>query len=441
MSRFLSLECDPIDQPAATDALERATWSAVRIRIGDRVVSRVWDRSKEQERTHLDLPVYPIARWLVSNWWSLLHESPRSESLPQFFSSSRTFDWMRRHCFRAAEAGLTLPLLYLYHDGRSLRAEWRADAVKAVDQPIEFVSEGEAALDDQLTREALSDFVEHVLSRLKLSDDLRAQELQSDWKAIRSATQEETDFCQIAGRLGIDPYDDRQMTPELARFIESSLSDPNDPLTRDLTEVAAPGTIETQWKWISTTTQDLNLARPTARPMPIRTNTPSFAHEAGYLLAQQVRKETALDGRPLVASVEQLASDYLGSEFVPVVRNHIPGREIRVLLGRCGRQVIVAGPRVPREDSRRFLLARAFFLAMFDQHGGNRLVTSSFSWDQKASRAFAAELLAPRAMLAERVESGLADEETVDSLSEDYRVSTRVVKNQLQNCGIALAEE
>jgi len=71
VSKSLLFECDPVDQPVATDPVERETWCALGIRVDRRIVSTIWDKSLESERTRLYLPAFPIAEWLVQNWWSL----------------------------------------------------------------------------------------------------------------------------------------------------------------------------------------------------------------------------------------------------------------------------------------------------------------------------------------------------------------------------------
>ena len=45
MSKSLLLEYDPIDQPASADPVERRTWCTLRIRVGHRFVSRIWDKT------------------------------------------------------------------------------------------------------------------------------------------------------------------------------------------------------------------------------------------------------------------------------------------------------------------------------------------------------------------------------------------------------------
>jgi Zn-dependent peptidase ImmA (M78 family) len=70
-----------------------------------------------------------------------------------------------------------------------------------------------------------------------------------------------------------------------------------------------------------------------------------------------------------------------------------------------------------------------------------RLVTDAFSWHQKASRAFAAELLAPQNALASRIETYPVDRQTIQELSREFNASTMVIERQLENAGIPLSVE
>ena len=111
VSKSLSFDFDPIDQPAATDPAERQTWCSLGIRIGSRHVSRIWDKSLQSERTRLYVPAFPIAEWLVHNWWAILNELPRLEKVPQYAVDVRQMEWLSRHCLRSADSALLLPAL------------------------------------------------------------------------------------------------------------------------------------------------------------------------------------------------------------------------------------------------------------------------------------------------------------------------------------------
>src|SRR4051794_18486370 len=83
VSRSLLLDFDPIDQPAAADPVERRTWCSLRIKVGHRFVSRIWDKTLQSERINLYVPAFPIAEWIALNWWSLLNELCPWETVPR----------------------------------------------------------------------------------------------------------------------------------------------------------------------------------------------------------------------------------------------------------------------------------------------------------------------------------------------------------------------
>jgi Zn-dependent peptidase ImmA (M78 family) len=58
-------------------------------------------------------------------------------------------------------------------------------------------------------------------------------------------------------------------------------------------------------------------------------------------------------------------------------------------------------------------------------------VTKSRSWEQRASRAFAAELLAPKEELRKRFRSE-TDLEEIEEAANEYEISSRVIEFQLE---------
>ena len=133
--------------------------------------------------------------------------------------------------------------------------------------------------------------------------------------------------------------------------------------------------------------------------------------------------------------------------FVFEARNHLPTRSVRAAVGwRQGREPVVAGPVLPRKDSQRFLEARGLYHAAHACGQGPRLITAAHTWDQQASRVFAAELLAPRAGLLADIPSELnmsaEDWEALTArLSKKYLVSMQVIEHQLENAGVEPAAE
>ena len=444
MSRSLLFECDPIDQPAAADPVERSTWCALRIRVGNQYASRCWDKTLESERTNLYVPAFPVAEWIVQNWWVLLNELCSWETVPRSAVGRTQWEWHQRHCLRSADSSLMLPLLYLFHDGQSLRVEWQEDLRDSMpNMPCEFIERGSEQLDPNVTQDLLAEFINGVLGRAAQVDDTRVHEMMDQWRAIQAANSEERDFCILAGRMGVNPYAHEEMTDELTRFLEQSTSNPENPLVRDLTEVARPDSVVQQWSWLCNVATELELkSNPVELPFtipPRSTPPPRF----GYHLAHLVRDAANTPRESPLDSVELTAREVLGRKLRIEDRNHVPGRGIRAIVGRSASDgdIVVAGPRPLRSDSQRFQNARGLYHAIVTTQDSPRLVNDSFSWDQKASRAFAAELLAPQQALVDRVSPSGADSSNVESLSREFQASNYVIEKQLQNAGVSLCYE
>jgi hypothetical protein len=440
VSRFLSIECDPTDQPAARDPVERRTWCALRVRVGGRTVSRIWDKTLAQERSLLYVPAFPIAQWLVENWWVLLNEPPPTPDLPG--PASPYLPWVKRHCLRSAESGLLLPALYLFNDGRGVGVEWRADEPDVLkNMPGEFVDAGVDSLEKAATEDALARFVHEVLDRVDGLDDERVHQVKANWRAVREADPEEMAFCVAAGRMGLDPYDPLETPADLGAFLEKGIPDPDLPLARDLTEAAQPGSLAAQWSWVEQTRARWNLG-PKAAQTPFSENVaaPSPSGQ-GYRLATLVRQHAGLAASATVSSVEYVAAAVANVPFRVPEQNHVPGSGIRAAVGWDGpREIVLAGPRSPRADNQRFLEARGLYHGLFACDRSERLVTDAYTWDQQVSRAFAAELLAPQAALSART-GGRAKPAAVAELAREFGVSTIVIERQLENAGVTILEE
>lgn len=440
VSRFLSIKWDPIDQPAASDPVERRTWCALQIRVAGRMVSRIWDKTLREERSLLFLPGFPIAQWFVENWWTLLNEPSPTSEIPR--PSSAHLPWIKRHCLRSAESGLLLPSLYLFNDGRGIGVEWQADEPDVFqNMPGEFFDSGVDHLDKAPTEDILAEFVSDILRRVEGLNEERVDQLRENWQAIRSADADEAAFCAVAGRMGVNPYDPSQMNDELAAFLETSLSDPELPLARDLTEAAQPDSVAAQWSWVQQTRARWQLG-PTSRQLPIPAGEARLSPSGeGYRLAALVRQRAGLAPTHAVSDVEGVARTIAEAPFRTEEQNHLPGSGVRAAVGwRDDSEIVVAGPRPQRADSQRFLAARGLYHALFACSWSERLVTDAFTWDQQVSRAFAAEFLAPQAALTARTGSR-TDRSKVEELARDFGASLMVIEKQLENAGVAIIDE
>ena len=83
-------------------------------------------------------------------------------------------------------------------------------------------------------------------------------------------------------------------------------------------------------------------------------------------------------------------------------------------------------------EPERFRLARSLFFRHFTAAPGRRLITAAHTWDQRASRAFAAEFLAPASALAKHIRGPVSFND-IDKLGDEYRVSPLVIEHQIDN--------
>lgn len=442
MSTSLSIEFDPVDQPAATDPLDRHSWCALRIRVSGRTVTRIWDRALQEERSFLYVPAFPLAEWFVSNWWALLTETCRSEHLPTHNSASSHLPWIKRHCLRSAESGLLLPAMYLYNDGSCVRIDWQSDERGTqLHMPGEFVDSGSERIENSDVQASLSRFISDVLARVSNLSDDRVDVLIANWAAIQQADTEEINYCVALGRMGLDPYDPETLGDELASFVETHFDTVDRPWIKDLTEVTSPDSIAHQWSWIQAVQEDLHLGAFFGHPADTESQSDGRPARLGYSRAHFVRKRAGLAAFAPVASVEDLAMPVVGTCFKHYTRNHVPGRGVLGIAGASpDGELVFVGPEPSRAESRRFRVARGLYHALFTTDASERLITDAYTWDQQASRAFAAELLAPQHALA--AEAGeKPDGGRVELLAERFQTSTVLIERQLENAGISVSEE
>jgi hypothetical protein len=335
--------------------------------------------------------------------------------------------------------------MYLFSDGELVGAQWLSDNEDTrPNMPVDFLEHARQYLSREETAESLGRFVSSVILRIESDHSARARNLIEHWNAIRNGDKDQVNFCVLAGRMGLDPYDPEETTDEVAEAICSLEEDACTPVIRDLTEVTSPDFVFLQWKWVQETSAQYDLGRiPEAVQQGASVPTldrNEMPHWLGYELASFVRGKAALPNSGPVSDIESLAIRISGKPLRMEERNHMPDHEVRAIVGWTDTDgAIVACPDYGTENSR-FLLARGLFHALCSCDVSQRLITRAFTWDQKAGRSFAAELLAPRQALASRT-GDRADGDAIEQLAREYQVSTIVVENQLENAGVEIMRE
>ena len=429
----IQFETEWIDTAALDGPELSATWASLRIRVDNAVITRLVDRA-DTVRSQVYLPLYPLAEFLVTNWWFLLHEVENPVK-----SSNRGFQ--RRHALVSARDGYAFPNLQVMPAGGHMHLTWMPDRLRW--SQIEFLEQGQAWIDREEFRECCSDLVQRVVKRLA-SLGVEGTLLQEEWASIEAADQDEVTFCETAAGLGWDPYDIGDAERTLISKLEESLAQDwfGEALAvldveRLDAQVAAITTALKPHKCASLSLERLrSITHPAGTETGWRTAKP---WAAGYDLARRVRQELELDEIPLSKAsdlAEALGEDPQGLRGATRARNFGSADLVNGVVTQDSRGLPAFAVRGGSDSTRRFHFCRglAEVLAAPNSHA---LLTQARSDRQQWSRAFAAEFLAPAAALQSRVSGPMLDEDRVDELAAEFGVSPWLIAHQVRNHEIA----
>ncbi len=447
MPQSLSIKCEWIDQPAAQDPLEQRTWADVRLYVEGRAMTRVWDRRTQEERTSIFVPVFPLVRWIVHNWWSLLYETCRWEEVPNSSEGWVTAErrkWLRRHCLRAADSGILLPRLCLFSDGQRECLDFLADPPNVYSHmPAEFMESQRFWLPRDAVIEALQGLVRATIERLADFSSPLVRRLTESWLAIVQADEEEREFCRRAGQLGRDPYLAHEWSPSVLEFLESGIgANSSCTLASDfldaLEEKVDPRSV---WRSLEQTRMALRVGEsPSTVAMTIDDRcSPAVT---GYRLAREFREKLGIGSSSRVVDVRRTIEVLGCRPMLDALMPTLSTPKIKAFAGWTdnGDPILAKTSNIGPQNLR-FLEARAIFLAGYQCQNGPRLVSTVHTWSQKASRAFAAELLAPQSEILDRWERGDQSPAQIEGLAREFDVSGKVIEHQLQNAGACAMDD
>jgi hypothetical protein len=430
----LILDFDWIDPQGAKVAELRATWARLSIIVRRHPVTRVYDARLKSVRDSVYVPLYPMAEWLVTQWWSLWNEPwPPSTDRPNYNT---------RHSLVSAREGYALPSLQIRPAGSMVMLSWSPEPLAF--HGLEFTGHGSFWVETRLVKREFSSLIAAVVARLEANgiDDTLLQE---DWAAIQSADADERKFCKCAGALGLDPYsldEDQQSEIEeagnripeeiVAEFFPAATKEEliadadeiHEALSRaqsnsaDLTSLKELRQLATEWH-----------EGPAVKPW-----------DHGYSFAQRLRSHLGLDGKPLKSIPE--VGDAVGIKeeiLVPLVyRFSSRMKPFAALMGindKSSPAFVLRQAALP--SSELFHFCRVLFEYLSSPIRRSALVTNANTDEQKRNRAFAAELLAPASALRTRVSTSVVSGEQTEELAAEFGVSVYVIEHQLVNHRIA----
>ena len=425
------------DAPGVRDPVLARTWCRLTVEVDGQLVSRSIDHRSESLRDGIYGSVLPLCSWMVENWWCLQHEAYRFHR--PWRSHELAVDvnhraWVQRHSLRAVGEGGVLPDLMLFRDGDVLVVRWFADQADGAHPYLRFIGHGQASMPVAEATHGLTDFVVRVLDRIEEMNAPEVEALRRDWAAITTAPPEERDLCVWSARVGLDPYDPYELTDQRESLLKASISSLEAELRGDLLDATTADALATDARWIDAA-HDVALRSGLSagdEPALARGGHRSTAHEIGYECARTLRRHLGAHDGP-VADMRAVMRALGWAQEPLLTTDSKPTSPLDALLdhGARGVPVVVAYQDLGVE-SERFRLARSLFFRHFTAASGRRLVTASHTWDQRASRAFAAEFLAPAGALAKHIRGPVSFSD-VDELGDEYRVSPLVIEHQIDN--------
>jgi hypothetical protein len=388
------------------DLTEAKSFAAFRIDLDGDIITRLYDRIAEGERDTVNVVLYPLALAIAENWWTLLYEPRKSDE-----SNSLT---EVRHSLDSYMNGFVFPALTLWSGGDDA-ITFEHPSVRPQYTNLEFLpaTSNITNLPRNDVEDDLFELVRAVIERTP--EGAAGTNLRDAWNRVLDSLQDrdEREYCKAAGRLGINPYD-----PD-AEDISGLAEGLSEQLFSSICEAARPAEVRIATDWARESTRNLNIF-PNVEiahfgTMPERDPRGKiWIH--GYDAARVVRQNLRLEGlnpRRVIDSI-----------FGPAVRADTPAVEgarplaLEAVVNRTNGAMRVAIPTTPAR-LRRSRLCRASYLAWKTDEGESSAVTTATTLDQQASRAFAAELLAPVELLKELAGQDGLTSEKIEAFAEE----------------------
>ncbi len=422
---------------ASGSAEERVTFGLLAMTANDRLLTAGEDLSCGELRHGPHVAGYPLAEWLVWNWWRQRWEFGRPSD------EDATHGWDSSHRMATIGDGYAWPNITISSDGVQafLASEPSRDPSMV---PFRYLgAPGYQAVAAAELETAVDGFVEEILTRLK-GQNLRGTNLHRLWHDLKAERKdpEVSRFRRLEAQLGHDPDEADESV------IRRGLDDAAALGEEAWGEVAADGALRGR---ASDQTMSAKHIEGIARGSGFDANTNDVvaltgddavprpgeveAWRMGEHVAWELRDRQSLDGHPI--SDRHLA-DFSGTTSDVISNNNKLSHYISFALDQDGGRTRIS-LKSRWETGRRFDLARLIgdrVLGSRMGYAAERLfpVTRTRSYRQKMQRAFAAEFLSPFAAVDDMLD-GDYSEEKQDEAARYFNVSPMTIRTQLVNHG------
>ncbi len=416
----------PSDLP---DIRERETLSSLTIVADDQPVTEVNDVLAHTVRDYIQVPAYPVARWLLLNWWRLRWE-------PQ--PAQPSFEWRRSHSMAAISSDCAWPALTFESDGDFMHLSVRAEPIADV-AAVRYLRNIDVRIPAREFERAVDELVDVLELRLssRVPDDSELHELRAELREERSDPTRAR-LCKLQALAGMHPGDANDTWLHRA----TRLAEEAGPTAGD--EIIAASTrmrdgldgVQKAVDVMRASTWMVKLDPKVDVPLTVGNELP---WQRGRRLACAFRATLGRLEGPLPTA---LLEDFLGNRFaaaIPTVST-LSSTASKVLTGgyrngvNQGRTAVAITSSRPRNQ--RFYISRLIGAALVSTDRDHVLpVSEAGTALQKFERSFAQELLCPWAELDAFTNERGANEEGVLEAAEHFDVSEYVIISTLVNNG------
>jgi hypothetical protein len=428
----VSVRWPPPSQVAQTNAGPELDGSVgdLTIAVRDKIAT-AYRRDRGDVGTSLNVALYNLAEWIAINWWSLLFEPEKGEKVDDS-------EFRSRHWMGTAREGFALPDLWFLPAGDKM--DLSAADVYLRFARLTFTEKIDESVSLASVCEALSKFVSEVLFHLDRAG-VKDTDAHEAWALVQNTTSAQEEYCKLIGSLGISPYDENV---HIDTLLQSLSDDLDHKILTDLFQAADVASIGHSAELAKRLCRVLpNASELNIEPLAdvdLPEDKAPHAWRWGVDATANVRARmgiTKLDPQGGDIFFERLGIDLGNLSTVPS-EGSAEGLITAGLQRQDGEtRIAVVG------DSgrhRRFAAARAAFIAWTAPEKSSRLITRARTRDQQASRAFAAEMLAPIGYIRRRIGGGNLPVSSyrIEDIADELNVSPQVVQYQARNNRIAI---
>ncbi len=373
----------------------------------------------------INVSSYPLALWLVVNWWRLRWEA----ALPANSSAMQKHDWEMSHNLGAIGQGYYWPDLTFTSDTQSIYLQHQLHQDNL--GPIRYLEAYSGKISAHQFETAVFKLIEQTLEQLN-SKGFKNTDLHLAWADLKEDLNQTINFRyrQLEAQLG---FDQNESDPSYLSELLKAESQFGHLAVDEIAQAEKNKTLEVLQHVKKQLSQSNSLICFENTKIKINTNHKTLQPwEAGQKAAQELRTSWAIDSDFL--SNEQLADRLMASknlwqelntsELSIAAAQTETDKTAKIMLGKS------------RPEAQRFMLARIVGDYLYTDSAKEALVcTTGKTYRQKYQRAFAQELLCPYTALIERLGTVEPDEEAISEAAEHFAVSSILVNTVLVNKG------